>query len=702
MSRIENIITTTFRAHGGNVIATVGQMGGNLRSFGRIINENTQMSSRLNQQWRAFGTTIRYALAGSVIFGAGRLVTQIRDINQQLGQMQALSGIGGTAFSNQQVNTLGNALQKTALDTITPLNEVNDAAINFLSTVQNVDPAQIPAMLTLIGQGAKLAKTPIEDLTQAATTFQVAFGRMVDPTSVGQFTRMWTQLIGVAPGVVSAAPTIAQAIPGLASMFQLAPGRNANPATSQAQLMSLTLGVLRTGMPPATAMRGLTYFLQSIAQPTPQSAKALAGIGITPQSVVEQGIYPNAMKLLGQISTRPGVAQRLAVMPDETIDQIDQEGGSLPGVSAQEMVRLRKMIPRIHGIRAAIILASQMQQHGNVQSLGGDLDMMLQAQNENSDVTKKLAQAWNDLSSRSRLQEATVALNTMGIQVASMFNPVFDFVSSGIAQHLAPWMQNNRGTAQKAVVGSAAFLGALTVGRALNVGNLPGLRNIPGMRGLLTGGSGRGFIAAQAAEAAITGGHIRGDSPQFPIFVTVVGEIFGSPASGGPSGTDPVPVPGSKLRGLKRVAPWIAAAAMRGATVGGALTVGAGLGTAALVASMESEHQSYSRRFRHAAARVDPHRFPNLAKLIARTGREDYTTFDANQRNLLLKLERGQITPGQAARILRGRADVHVQIQQVDANGRVIQQKRVKVPLDMQSGGRVPKTRGRAGKGTRG
>jgi hypothetical protein len=83
------------------------------------------------------------------------------------------------------------------------------------------------------------------------------------------------------------------------------------------------------------------------------------------------------------------------------------------------MTRLRAMIPRIHGIRAAIILASQLQRHGNVESLGGDLDMMLQAQNENSDVKRnKLAQAWNNLSRRSRLQEATVALNTMGIQIA--------------------------------------------------------------------------------------------------------------------------------------------------------------------------------------------------------------------------------------------------------------------------------------------
>jgi hypothetical protein len=251
-------------------------------------------------------------------------------------------------------------------------------------------------------------------------------------------------------------------------------------------------------------------------------------------------------------------------------------------------------------------------------------------------------------------------------------------------------------------VGGAAFLGALTVGRALNLGNLPGLRNIPGMRGLLTGR--RSWIRHGAScEAAISGGHVRGDSPQLPLFVTVVGEIFGGAAAGGGGGGDGLtPVPGTKLTGLKRAAPWIASAAMRGATLGGAATIGAGLSVAAVIANMNDEHYKYDYRFRHAAGEIDPHRFPHLAALVARTGTQDYTTFDKNQQNLLLKLERGQITPAQAASILRGRADVTVQIEQVDANGRVIQQKRIKVPVDMWSGGRVPRTGGKAGKGNRG
>lgn len=696
MSRIENIITTTFRAAGGNVISTVGQMGGSMRNFGRIINDNTRMSERLNAQWRAFGTTLRYALAGNVIFGASRLLSQIKDINQQLGQMQALSGIGGTAFSNQQVNSLGNALQKTALDTITPLSQVNDAAVNFLSTVQDVKPSQLPDMLSQIGIGAKLAQTPIEDLTQAATTFQIAFGRMVDPTSIGQFTRMWTQLIGVAPGGIAAAPTIAQSIPGLASMFQLAPGRETNPATSQAQLMSLTLGVLRTGMPPATAMRGLTYLLQSIAQPTGGAKKALAGIGITSQSVAQGGIYANTMKLLQTISARPGEAKRLAAIPDDTLDQIDSSGGNLPGIPASEMSRLRQMIPRIHGIRAAIILASQLQQHGDVQSLGGDLTMMLQAQNENSDTTKALQKAWQNLNSRSRLQEAANAVNLMSVQIAQTFNPLFDFVSSGIALHAAPWMQTHRKAVKDIAIGGTAVVGALTVGRALGLGNLPGLRSVPGLRGLM---GGRGLVAENAIRAAATGGLGLGASPQNPLYVVVVGQLFGgavvadpnAPTSGGGSG--------KSLPGWMKVVGAGLATKYGSSVLSGALKYAKGA-----PGFLMAETPAFGDFFKSVASGKDVTTGENVGFWRSLLGTGDFS----NAQDYAVALHRAQkLYPGTTAidsfhkTNIQGRAEIAMTIDMTDSNGKKVV-KRVHVPVDMWSGGRIPRTSGKAGKGNRG
>ena len=701
MSRINNVITTTFRAQGSSVAAFMSDMSGRASRFGQIVNDNTRMSERLNSQWRAFGTTIRYAIAGSVTFGMARMVGQLRDINAQLGQMQALSGIGGTAFSDRQVTTLGDSLQRTALDTITPLRDVNDAAVNFLSTVQNVQPSQLPDMLTQIGQGAKLAQTPIEDLTQAATTFQVAFGRMVDPKSIGQFTRMWTQLIGVAPGGIAAAPTIAQAIPGLASMFQLAPGRNTRPEVAQAQLMSLTLGALRTGMPPATAMRGLTYLLQSIAQPTGGARKALAGVGITPQTVEEQGIYPNLMKLLRTITARPGVARRIGVMSDESLDALDESGGNLPGIPAAEMVRLRAMIPRIHGIRAAIILASQLQKQGNVESLTGDLNMMIDAQDENSNTTHALSQAWQNLSKRSRLQQATVAVNTMGLQIASIFNPVFDWLSSGIALHMAPWMQDHRRAVRGMAIGATGFLGAVTVGRALGMGNLPGIRNVPGLRGLLGGGAGRAFVLGHAAEAAIRGGG-PGMSPQNPLYVVVVGEIFGGAAGGGGAGgnTNIIPTGGGKSIfnrafgfASKALGVGAAARALRGA--GGA--------AAAFGAEMPILPDAWAM----LAHGVDPTTGQKTGRrwwdwLNPAAGndfatRQDYTTALHRAQRLypgttnIESFDKGK---------LRGRAEVFMTLDITDPSGKK-SIRRVHVPVDMWSGGRVPRSTGRTGKGTR-
>ena len=697
MSRIENIITTTFRASGGNIVSFLGDVSGRTAQWGRVISENSRMSERLNAQWRAIGTTVRYAIAGGITFGAARMIGQLRDINNQLGQMQALSGIGGTMFSDRVVNQLGNNLQRTALDTITPLNEVNDAAVNFLSTVQNVDPSNLPDMLTQIGQGAKLAQTPIEDLTQAATTFQIAFQRAVDPTTIGQFTRMWAQLIGVAPGGIAAAPTIAQAIPGLASMFQLAPGKNVPAATGQAQLFGLTLGALRTGMPPATAMRGLTYLLQSIAQPTGGARKALAGIGITPQTVEQQGIFANLMRLLNTI-THTGNARQLGAIPDDTLDAIDQAGGTLPGIPASEMTRLRAMIPRIHGIRAAIILASQLQQHGNIQSVSGDVNMMLQAQDDNSVVTQHLREAWQKLSQRSRLQEATVAVNTMGIQIAQAFNPVFDFVSSGIALHLAPWMQNHRHLTQniaRGAVGGAAFL---SLSRALGLGGLPGVRNLPGIRGLLGFGGGRAFIAEQTLKSAAMGAAGRPPigTANDPLYVIVMGEVFGTPVTGGPPGSRPTPGGGGGITGfINKAVTGLWAAEHFGGRVfrGGVRASARGLSYGAEVPAVGDFIESLAKG--RDVTTDQPVGF--WRSLL---GMGDFNSYQ--QYHQALRRAQG-FFPGATGiehfgrSTIHGRAEITMTIDMTDSQGKKVT-KRVHVPVDMwNKTGSFPQSRGKAG-----
>lgn len=526
-SNINAVLTTTFRAVGGNVVSTMNSWASGMGRLGQVIDQNTNMSSRLNNQWRAIGTTIRYAVAGTAIFGLQQMVRELSQVNTQLGQMQALTDIGqGQRFNDTQMGQLLTGLMQTSVDTITPLSDVNDAAINFLSTVQGVHANQLPQMLSDIGIAARLSQADMESVTQAATTMQIAFGRPVNRQSVGQFSRMFQQLIGTAPGGTAAGTTIAQAMPGLATMFQMAPGKAIPANIAQAQMMALTQGVLMTGMPAATGMRGLTYLLQSIAQPTGKAAGALAGIGITPQFVQSQGIFAAVMKLLQQL--RPVSGRRAAQLGALDIPDIGSNdpgaAGALPGIPASEMQTLRTMIPRIHGIRAAIILASQMQQRGDVQSIAQDLQDYTKVQNINSEQAKKVAQAAEDFRRNARMQEAATAIHNAGLEIMRAFNPLTGAISQDLIGISGVMRHHQRATTNVARAG-AGFLAAVGIARFTGLGS-----RIPGLRAI-SGAGGQAYVRSRAIEDQLAMSGQRGYSPGLPLYVTVVGQIFGSSMS---------------------------------------------------------------------------------------------------------------------------------------------------------------------------
>jgi hypothetical protein len=687
MSQIENVITTTFRATGGNVVSQLNSYASGFGRVGQAINQNTEMSSRLNNQWRAIGTTIRYAIAGTAIFGLQRMVSDLSAVNTQLGQMQALTAIGqGTQFSDTQMGQLLTGLMDTSQQTVTPLSDVNDASINFLSTVQNVKASQLPQMLTDIGIAAKISQASMEDVTQAATTMQIAFGRKVDPTSVGQFSRMFQWLIGVVPGGTGAGTTIAQAMPGLASMFQLAPGKQTDPATRQAQMMALTQGVLMTGMPAATGMRGLTYLLQSIAQPTGKAKDALAGIGITSTSVSQKGIFSSVMQLLHHISpVSKTEQQRLAAIPDATLD----ETNTLPGIPASELTKLRTMIPRIHGIRAAIILASQLQQRGDVQSIAQDLNDYTKVQSTNSEQAKKVAAAAADFRRNAKMQDAAVALHNAGIEIARGFNPLFNIASGDIIGASGFLQKHQRGTTDVARAG-VGFLAAMGVARFARV-------PLPGILGKFSGAGGNAFVKGRAIESAMAGSTIMGASPQNPMYVVVVGQLFG----GANPLTDPVPNKGGGgvFGFVKKIAgaAGVGALARWGDRIPGLLGKGAaGLeGLGAEIPGIVDLPMWWPGKMNPNTHRRNPG-WENLLSLnlINRHGMNDHIS----------RLQRAQKFFPNATGIesfLRGAADVNLTIDITDPNTGRRTREKVHVPVGLWSGGKHPSHRGRAGKTVR-
>lgn len=623
---------------------------------------------------------MRYAIAGGVVFGLARMVTQLKDVQQQLGLMQAIGSPGGQVFSDQGITRLGNSLQKSAMDALTPINEINDATINLLSTVQNVPQSDIPNIITDIGKAAKLSQTPVEDLTKAAATMNIAFGRANNAKTISQFTRMWFGLIQEAPGGVSAAPEISNQLSPLASMFALGQGPVAGNV-SQAQMLGDTLAVLRTGATPSTALRGLTYLLQSIIQPTGKSRKALASIGITAQSIEREGVQANLMKFLNTI-TNTGNTRKIAGMSDETVDTLDSTNGNLPGIPAAEMVRLRSMIPRIHGIRAAVILAGQLRSTSQRKSLEQDIQLMMQEQNNQVDDVHNMARAWEDFRKRSRLQEATIAINTMRLQVAQAFEPVFNLAARGVTG-IGTAAQHHRKATE------IAALGLLGVGGVL------------GIRRFLTGGGGNTIARAEAIRDIGSAGS--GNSPENPLYVIVVGQLFNNKSGKG------------LVDDLKKVAPGATGvAAEAGASF-------AGIAAASLLPLSITGFAYYMSQRKNQSGGISPNfnkktpfqqaldqhffgggmdtplsasRYPRIQQFFSAMGMSKQSLIDPNWLRVMHQFQAGQISAGKFDKML-ARADVYMEID-VNKDGKTTTH-RVHIPADFfkYSNGKVPSTRGK-------
>jgi len=522
MSSINQTISTRFTAHGGNVIATMGQMSSATRGWMTNLGEASRMSDRINNQWSAIRTTLRYAIAGQAVFGLTRMVGQLRDVQQQLGLIQAIGsqpggGLLGRSFSTQQVNRLGNDLQVAAANSMTSINDMNNAAVNFLSTVQGVREADIPGILQDIARGATLTQTPIEDLTQLVTTMNIAFGRPNTAKNIQQNVASWFALIKLAPGGIKSAPELVKAIPNVSTVFQQGLSPNVPPNVAQAQMQSLVLGSLRFGATPSTAMRGLAFFLQSLETPgTPRAAKALAGIGITPTTVRQQGIYASTIQFLQHISGRMTKQQLSAIqnIPEENL----QEGMNLPGVAPTEMTFLRSSLGRIHAIRAAIVLASQLSSRGNVASLEDDLKTILQERERAGTDASDMARAWKDYSQRAQLQDMANRVNIMLLQLSQSFEGILNFFAGSIVSPITTFAQRHRKATRDVALGGAAA--------ALAFGGFSFLRNNIGRAGM-------GVQALRSVSGVEADGSV--EKPFFVYVLNSLGRAFPNtrPPTGG-------------------------------------------------------------------------------------------------------------------------------------------------------------------------
>lgn len=513
-------------ARAGNALAVQGQIEAAMLRGGRAAGQQTRQLSAMEQQFRALGTTIRYALAGGLVFGITGLVGKLNQLQQQLGLIAAIGPTAGVSFNKSQLGDFLNQIEQRAVDARTPVNELNSSVINFLSTVQNSPRNEIPDIVANIGIASKLAQTPVEDLTKAVTTLNIGAGRQNNLKNINALLREWYHLIATAPGGIAAAPQIAQQLGPLASVAQF--GR-----LTPEQMFGFTLGSLRFGATPSTALRGTQYFLQSLFQPTGAQAKALSAAGFTPTRLKSEGgakfviDYLNYVRNLGanaSPTTLRKFGNQVDLNPDTEAALAPNQ--NIQGYSPQALAFLRKTLGRIHGIRTAAVLIAQLQRRGQIQSLTEDLQDMHQLWQNEGKFVNEYKNAVKNYQKQTPLQAAAIGLNTLSTQLQTAIAPLANIVAGGITATSQAAAKHPHET-QFALAGGAALVAALGLGRLFRGGR--GINPLS----LLRRGGGSAFVAAQAVEDIAQGGATRGASPTNPLYVIVVGQLFGGPGGGG-------------------------------------------------------------------------------------------------------------------------------------------------------------------------
>jgi hypothetical protein len=525
-------IVTTFEVRGGNVTARLGQASQAWRQYGQGARQAANDQSYLNNQLKAFSTTWRYMVAGAGVSGAMSMVSNLSQIQRQLGLISAIGNVSGPGGQNQllvgqRLTDLASDARQAAVDIVQPIGQVNDAIINLLSTVKNVPQNQIVPMIEAIGTAATLSQISVEDATAAFTTLGINFGKTANLKNITRTAQEFYMMINRVPGKKQAGGQIIGQLGQLASTAVAA-------HITQEQLFAMLTASLRGGVPPATGSRGLQYLFQTLSQPTKQTKEAnlaFAGLGITPQFIAspQGGGWRALLKIMERVKKlgfKPGegLKSQLATAEETMGGEADLPPSLLAGAGAEFAGTIFR---RVHAFRVFVALFNRYMHEGGT----FDDPNLIQEVQAFSDVprgivkdTEKLANAWKRARDQMNLPAAAQAIQTVAQDVATTFAPFINLAARGI--QTGEKLEHGHQKAFGYSIG--AVLAALGLGRLFGRG--PGI-------GAASRLFGRGVVGAAAVQNMATGEQPKGTMAD-PIFVVVVGQLFNprGPRGGEPTG----------------------------------------------------------------------------------------------------------------------------------------------------------------------
>ena len=511
-------INFIFGAQGGQVIATLNRIRSGLITTGDAASRSNRNLGMFNRTLYAIGTTMRYAFAGSVVYGIASTVTALRDYNQVLANIATTAESGGRPLGISQLQGIGDALRDISAETAVPLNDLGDSVRNIYSSLQGITTEDATEFAQLFAQGASVAETSAYDFGNAIISMKNAFNLSNDDMMMiaGQFQRVVMRSIGMT-----------------GDEWARQSGRIV--AGAQAANISLdemnTLMVLMTqqGGTAATNVRHLAQLLSRMRTPTQESLPLWAAMGLSPDQMSAGNM--GGIDVLNRI--REYITQRFgkdAFSVSKFVDDESLAEATTPeqlGISGRAAQFIYELTGRMESARALAILLQQMPGGPNQRTNPG-FDAFNAEMRDTADNIKEVNERVQERQNILHMQRAALAIKNYKIEFVKQFEGIIRTIDRGI-QKFSAWED-------------APLVGAITLG------------SIGALVLALSGGKAVGKLFKGVGAAGIAaGGLAEGAAPtgtfSNPVWVMV------HPFSPGGFGGVPLPGgPGKKIRGwVKRL-----------------------------------------------------------------------------------------------------------------------------------------------------
>lgn len=496
----------------GGFMAAMNQVLAGTTRVGQGFRNNARDAGLLNKQLLAIGTTARYALAGSLVFGVTGALQKLGDFRAELGVIDALAG---QIDKRGNFQSLGQQLEDVGSSSILMSNKFGVAVGDIEAYAQRFYSA------FNVGTGARALKS-MEAFVSRAASLQTQFGREAgDPQQLaGGLASFVNQVPGGKKDIAGTTRLAANLISNMLTKTPNVTGRDisrdiarvggamlaANMTPEQVFAVYGTAGL--AGGSASVLGRGVDQLLsRSLLNPrSPKQLAAFSSMGLPtdPNMLRSMGGMAVLTQMMRSIGNPAGLRGLSRMAGDENTSDADFTAAA--GRKGIDVAKLLNAFGRIESVRQFVNILGQ----GGVAAL--EKWMKTQEKAIKIDEQKQRSGAAVDQRTLIRMREARANLGMSLVGTASW--PIEHLIADpiiGLSNQAA-----KHKTATQVAVG-----GALAIGAASALGRLTGrggklLSRLSGAQRGLIGGA----LSAEAIPAALEGGAADG-SRGSPLWVII-------------------------------------------------------------------------------------------------------------------------------------------------------------------------------------